>query len=138
MSAPARAALQAAEAAGVGVTLDGDKLRLSAASPAPDAVIELISAHKPEIIELLRRHAKATAEVDTTGHSLSSLSAYARAHTYKRYPERPCPVVSTSDPADWVGEYEDVLGVVADDYGDETEHDAWLAGTPAAELWPAS
>lgn len=38
---------------------------------------------------------------------------------------------------DWAGEYEDALPPLPD-YGDETEHDAWLRGVPAAALWPAS
>ena len=34
---------------------------------------------------------------------------------------------------EWAGEYEDALPPLPD-CGDESEHDAWLAGTPIAEL----
>ena len=34
---------------------------------------------------------------------------------------------------DWAGEYEDALPPLPD-YGDESEHDAWLSGVPIAEL----
>ena len=59
----ARAALKAARAAGVEVRVDGDDLLLEASTPPPDAVLELLSLHKPEVIALLR----ARSELDCRG-----------------------------------------------------------------------
>ena len=39
-----------------------------------------------------------------------------------------------TDPAEWQGEVEHLAPDPATDHGDETEHDAWLAGTPIAEI----
>jgi hypothetical protein len=47
-------ALQTARDAGVRVALDGDGLELSADAPPPDAVVELLTKHKPEIIAWLQ------------------------------------------------------------------------------------
>jgi hypothetical protein len=38
------------------------------------------------------------------------------------------------DEAEWAGEAEDLAPTATADFGDEREHDAWIAGTPAAEL----
>lgn len=57
MSALPKAAIEvlaAARAAGVRVVIDGDGLKMKAAAKPPDAVIEAIRRHKPEILELLR------------------------------------------------------------------------------------
>lgn len=40
------------------------------------------------------------------------------------------------DPAEWAGEFEEPLSTEATDYGDEREHDAWLAGVPSAAFKP--
>ena len=44
------------------------------------------------------------------------------------------------DPADrtaeWTGEFEEQLSTETTEYGDEREHDAWLAGVPIADLEP--
>ena len=50
----AAAALKAARALGVDVTLDGNDLLVEAVSDPPAATIEDLSRHKAEIIELLR------------------------------------------------------------------------------------
>ena len=50
----AAAALKAARALGVDVTLDGNDLLVEAVSEPPAATIEDLSRHKAEIIELLR------------------------------------------------------------------------------------
>ena len=46
--------LRYARGAGVSVRFDGDRLRVGAAGPAPEAVIVALRQHKDEIIELLR------------------------------------------------------------------------------------
>ena len=162
-------ALFRAKQAGVEITVDGDRLRLEASSPAPSQVLELLAAHKLEIIELLRRRELPAQQVDRGGPTSAGSPPCARACMYERHtfevgPPRSTPVQATDeateierimaaakraapdpdqydDPddkaAEWVGEAEDVLPP-APDHGDEAEHDAWLAGTPAAELWPAS
>jgi hypothetical protein len=47
-------ALKAARDAGVQLRLDGDDLLLEASAPPPDNVLELLSRHKPGVVELLR------------------------------------------------------------------------------------
>jgi len=51
----ASAVLKAAAAAGVSVTIDGDKLVLRADSQPDAAVVDLIREHKPQIAHLLRQ-----------------------------------------------------------------------------------
>ena len=46
--------IEAAAAAGVRIAIEGDGLSLKAAAQPPKAIIELITRHKPEIINLLR------------------------------------------------------------------------------------
>jgi hypothetical protein len=60
-------ALARARQAGVVVTLDGDSLALSATRPPPKDVVELLKAHKLEIVELLRRRDRSDRQVDLTG-----------------------------------------------------------------------
>lgn len=73
-------ALYRAKQAGVTVRLVGDKLKLEAASPAPSKVLELLSAHKYEIIELLRCQRAADQRVDRP----QTLCRHTRAHTRMR------------------------------------------------------
>jgi hypothetical protein len=47
-------ALKTARAAGVDLHLDGDDLMLEASAPPPNAILELLSRHKPGIAMLLR------------------------------------------------------------------------------------
>ena len=47
--------INAARAAGVTVSIDGDALVLMAASPAPPEMIDAFSRHKAEVIDFLRR-----------------------------------------------------------------------------------
>ena len=47
-------ALKTARASGVDLHLDGDELMLEAAAPPPNAILELLSRHKPGIAMLLR------------------------------------------------------------------------------------
>src|SRR4051794_3393553 len=47
-------AIMAASAAGVSLEIDGDDLVLEAPAPPPDAVLDLLSRHKPGIVALLR------------------------------------------------------------------------------------
>lgn len=152
-------ALFRAKQAGVAITLDGDKLRLEASSPAPSAVLELLAAHKPEIIALLRRRGLSAKQVDRTGPTSEGYDPCARARTCERDGFEVGPPRSTSvpipgeaaeierilaaaeraaprpdlDPADWAGEYEAPLPPLPD-CDDEREHDAWLSGVPAADL----
>ncbi|HWX30552.1 MAG TPA: hypothetical protein VNZ53_24310 [Steroidobacteraceae bacterium] len=46
--------IEQAAAAGIGIAIEGDGLSLEATTPPPGAIIELITQHKPEIINLLR------------------------------------------------------------------------------------
>ena len=46
--------IKEAAAAGVQIAIEGDGLSLEATAPPPKAIIELITQHKPEIINLLR------------------------------------------------------------------------------------
>jgi hypothetical protein len=46
--------IEEAAAAGIRIAIDGDGLSLEAVAPPPKAIIELITQHKPEIINLLR------------------------------------------------------------------------------------
>ena len=71
-------ALYRAKQAGATVRLEGDKLKLEAASPAPSKVLELLSAHKFEIIELLRCQKTAGQRVDRPGPTSDRLSPHAR------------------------------------------------------------
>jgi hypothetical protein len=89
-------ALARARQAGVVVTLDGDSLALSATRPPPKDVVELLKAHKLEIVELLRRRDRSDRQVDLTGPNLSPLSPRARAHGCKGEPAKVGPVRSTS------------------------------------------
>jgi len=57
-----REAIKAARAAGVDITVDGDDLLLEASTPPPNAVLELLSLHKPDILTLLRSNRIWTAE----------------------------------------------------------------------------
>jgi hypothetical protein len=43
-----------AAAAGIQIAIEGDGLLLEATAPPPKAIVELITQHKPEIINLLR------------------------------------------------------------------------------------
>ena len=121
-------ALARARQAGVVVTLDGDRLALSATRPAPKDLLDLLRAYKAEIIELLRCQDRPAGQVDGTGRNIQPLSPHARAHTCKGEPPGPRPVPSTfagvrlapagdvalgpDDPGDdgleWAGEVEDV------------------------------
>lgn len=49
-------ALRAAQAAGVDITLHGDRLRLEAPSPPPQFVLDALRRNKAEIVTLLRRN----------------------------------------------------------------------------------
>jgi len=51
----AKKALDAANAAGVTITLDGDNLALRAKSEPPAPVLLALRTHKAEIVEILRR-----------------------------------------------------------------------------------
>jgi hypothetical protein len=46
--------IEEAAAAGIRIAIEGDGLSLEASEPPPKAIIELITQHKPEIINLLR------------------------------------------------------------------------------------
>ena len=46
--------IEAAAAVGIRIAIEGDGLSLKAAAQPPKAIIELITQHKPEIINLLR------------------------------------------------------------------------------------
>jgi hypothetical protein len=46
--------MKEAAAIGVRIAIEGDGLSLEASAPPPKAIIELITQHKPEIIDLLR------------------------------------------------------------------------------------
>jgi hypothetical protein len=46
-------ALGAARAFGIRLELDGDDLLLEASWPPPDAVLDALSRHKPEVVRLL-------------------------------------------------------------------------------------
>jgi hypothetical protein len=46
--------IKEAAAVGIQVAIEGDGLSLEASEPPPKAIIELITQHKPEIINLLR------------------------------------------------------------------------------------
>jgi hypothetical protein len=48
-------ALNAARAAGIELAIDGDDLVLEASVPPPDAVIDLLSRHKTDVIAMLHR-----------------------------------------------------------------------------------
>jgi hypothetical protein len=54
--------IQEAAAAGIRIAIEGDGLSLEATEPPPKAIIELISQHKPEIIDLLRSERGGLAE----------------------------------------------------------------------------
>jgi hypothetical protein len=49
-------------------------------------------------------------------------------------------VLADADPADWQGEFEDPVPLeIPDDFGDETDHDTWLAAAPPVyEAGPVS
>jgi hypothetical protein len=47
-------ALTAARAAGIQVAIDGDSIVLEAECPPPTPVLDMLRAHKPEIIDCLR------------------------------------------------------------------------------------
>ncbi len=47
-------AIHEATAVGIQIAIQGDDLLLEAATPPPEAVIELLSRHKPDIVNLLR------------------------------------------------------------------------------------
>ena len=55
-------ALEAARAAGITIALEGDDLMLQASAQPPEAVLELLSHHKPGIVVLLRPDRSWTAE----------------------------------------------------------------------------
>ncbi|MGH7120241.1 MAG: hypothetical protein ACREFP_14845 [Acetobacteraceae bacterium] len=63
---PARAALAAAEAAGVRVEARGDKLRLTAPAPPPPEVLHALAELKPELLVLLRGEPDLAALVEDT------------------------------------------------------------------------
>jgi hypothetical protein len=46
--------IEEAAAVGIRIAIEGDGLSLEATEPPPKAIIELITQHKPEIINLLR------------------------------------------------------------------------------------
>jgi hypothetical protein len=46
--------IKEAAAAGIRIAIEGDGLSLEATAPPPKAILELITQHKPEIIDLLR------------------------------------------------------------------------------------
>jgi hypothetical protein len=46
--------IKEAAAVGIQLAIEGDGLLLEAKAPPPEAIIELITRHKPEIIDLLR------------------------------------------------------------------------------------
>jgi hypothetical protein len=54
--------IQEAAAVGIRIAIEGDGLSLEATEPPPKAIIELISQHKPEIIDLLRSERGGLAE----------------------------------------------------------------------------
>ena len=55
--------MKQAAAAGIRIAIEGDSLSLEATAPPPQAIIELITKHKPEIINLLRSGREGLAEV---------------------------------------------------------------------------
>ena len=55
--------MKQAAAAGIRIAIEGDSLSLEATAPPPQAIIELITQHKPEIINLLRSGREGLAEV---------------------------------------------------------------------------
>src|SRR5690349_17862625 len=67
-------ALRTAQAAGVQIDLDGEDLVLQALAPPPAGVIQLLSSHKTEIVEILR------AETSSTARCVESAETAAR-HT---------------------------------------------------------
>ena len=54
--------IQEAEALGIRIAIEGDGLSLEASAPPPKAIVELVTQHKPEIINLLRSGPGGTAE----------------------------------------------------------------------------
>ena len=91
-------ALFRAKQAGVEITLDGDKLRLSAASPAPSVVLELLAAHKSEIITLLQRRELPAQQVDRGGPTSAGSTPCVRAYTPECHRFEGGPPRSTSVP----------------------------------------
>ena len=87
--------LYRAKQAGVTVRLEGDKLKLEAATPAPSKVLELLSAYKSEIIELLRCQKAAGQRLDRPGPTSTRLSPHARAHMHEGEPVQVGPDRST-------------------------------------------
>lgn len=117
-------ALYRAKQAGVTVRLEGDKLKLEAASPAPSKVLELLSAYKFEIIELLRCQRVAGQRVDLPGPTSDPLSPHARAHTHEREPIQVGPGRSTwVRSADEAAEIERILAAAARAVPDPCRYD---------------
>ena len=54
--------IKEATAVGIQIAIKGDGLSLEATAPPPEAIIELITQHKPEIINLLRSGREGLAE----------------------------------------------------------------------------
>ena len=54
--------IKEAAVAGIQIAIEGDGLSLEAIEPPPEAIIELITQHKPEIINLLRSRRGGPAE----------------------------------------------------------------------------
>ena len=73
-------ALRVARAAGVGVDLHGDRLRLTAASPPPPDVLEAIAEHKDAIVALLQAEVGRDGWDRTTGSASSTSGARIAEH----------------------------------------------------------
>jgi hypothetical protein len=146
-------ALYQAREAGAVVSLDGHKLRMKSPNPLPSEVLAMISAYSTEILELLQCQAANGQAVGLGGPRKTDLRSHARAHTCESEPNLLGPArpstpglfaagyvtLAADDPGDdgdgfaGLGEHEQPLPE-PDEYGDEAEHDAWLSGTPIAEV----
>jgi hypothetical protein len=141
----AAAALKAARALGVDVTLDGNDLLVEAVSEPPAATIEDLSRHKAEIIELLRpnkdgwsaenwrlyfEERAAVAEFNG-GLSRNEVEAQAFECCIVEWLNRN-PTPSGAGRCTWCGQTE-TNGAVVVPYGTEPGTHAWLH----TECWPA-
>ncbi len=80
-------ALKAARAAGVKVGVDGDDLVLEASAPPPEAILDLLSQHKPSIVALLGLNG--TAGRALTGGPISTSGPVSRSSTAVCLESRP-------------------------------------------------
>jgi hypothetical protein len=138
-------ALGAARAFGIHLELDGDNLLLEAARPPPDAILDALSRHKPDVVRILRSandgcspdywhvlfHERAAFTELAGGVARADAEARAFDCCVVEWLNRN-PAPSVAGRCAWCGQSES-YGAIIVPYGTEPGGHAWLH----AECWPA-